>query len=80
MKFVFFSTAFLPNIYKRKIEVFFLECSLMKFFTCQQELERFFLHNTTRVNVLPESEIVDSVTVRYSLFHRHYSDSSANAT
>jgi len=52
----------------------------MKFFTCQQELERSFLHSATRVNVLPVSETVDSLTVQHSLFHRHCSDSSANAT
>ena len=80
MKFVFLSTVFLPNIYKRKINVFLLQYSLMKFFTCWQELGRFFLHSTTRVNVMSVSELVDSLTVRHSLFHWHYSDSSANAT
>jgi len=80
MKFVFLSTAFLPNIYKSKINVFLPEYSLMKFFTFLQELERVFLHNMTRVNVLPVSEIVDSLTVRHLSFHRHYGDSSANET
>jgi len=71
MKFVFLSTDFLPNIYKRKINVFLFEHSLMKFFTFWQEMERFFLQNTTEVNVLSVLEIVDSLTVRHLLFHRH---------
>jgi hypothetical protein len=59
MKFVFLSTAFLPNICRKKIKVLLLVCSQMKLFACRQQLA----NNNTRINVLLVSEIVDSLTV-----------------